>query len=556
MTGRQRTLGLALGALTSIPVIALSYLGSRLANLPFIPFNVLDFVTRIVPRLMVIFGIDQLLSGGQDQQSPTPTPNVGALSGNLQPLLAILFVVLFGALFGLILVTRGRRTEKPRRLPLFGLAGGALIWIILVLINNYLSFPPAGALSSILWLGVLCLAWGAALGWLVQRTLFPVEVEEVDLARRRWLYVGGTGLVALILGGLGLGYFFTGGRTTGQATGGETAADGEDLGDPDTEVPPLRELVDEEISEAAESPSVDALQGRIEPAPGTRPEITANADFYNIDIVTDPPRLDPASWRVDLKGLVRRPAMLTLSDIQAYPTYAQFITLSCISNTVGGTLISTSKWTGIRLKDLLEDVGLRSGAQELYIEGADGFYESVSMEDMLNPRTLLVYAMNEEPLPYKHGYPLRIYIPNRFGMKQPKWITSMEVIGEEGPGYWVDRGWSPEAIARTTSVIDNVAVDAISDDRLPIGGIAWAGARGVSKVEVQIDDRPWEEAQLRTPALSPLTWVQWRYDWPVESGAHVARVRAYDGSGELQPIEETGRRPDGATGVHTVPFEV
>ncbi len=552
MTGRQRTLGLTLGTLTTIPVIALSYLGSQLAGLPFIPFNVLDFVTRIVPRLMVIFGIDQLLTGGQGQQSQTPTPNVGALSGTLQPLLAILFVLLFGALFGLVLVTRGRRTEKPRRLPLFGLAGGAIIWIILILINNYLSFPTAGALASILWLGALCLAWGAALGWLVQRTLFPVEVdEEVDLSRRRWLYVGGTGLVALILGGLGLGYLFTGRRSTGQEV-----TESEALGEPESEVPPLRELVDEEISEAADSPPVDALQGRIEPAPGTRPEITANADFYNIDIVTDSPRLDPATWRVDLKGLVRRPAMLTLSDIQSYPTYAQFITLSCISNTVGGTLISTSKWTGIRLKDLLEDVGLRSGAQELYIEGADGFYESVSMEDMMNPRTLLVYAMNEQPLPYKHGYPLRIYIPNRFGMKQPKWITSMEVIGEEGPGYWVDRGWSPEAIARTTSVIDNVAVDAISEDRLPIGGIAWAGARGISKVEVQVDDGPWEEAQLRTPALSPLTWVQWRYDWPVESGEHVARVRAYEGNGELQPIDDTARRPDGATGVHTVSFEV
>lgn len=192
-------------------------------------------------------------------------------------------------------------------------------------------------------------------------------------------------------------------------------------------------------------------------------------------------------------------------------------------------------------------------AQELFIEAEDGFYEGVTKQDMMDPRTLLVYAMNGETLPQRHGFPLRIYIPNRYGMKQPKWITRIEAIEGEGPGYWVDRGWSEEARPHIVSIIDNVAVDQpLEDGRIPIGGIAWAGDRGIQQVEVQVDDGPWQAAQLRLPPLSTLTWVQWRYDWPAESGDHTFRVRATDGNGTLQIREETDVRPDGATGYHTV----
>jgi hypothetical protein len=141
-------------------------------------------------------------------------------------------------------------------------------------------------------------------------------------------------------------------------------------------------------------------------------------------------------------------------------------------------------------------------------------------------------------------------------MKQPKWIVSIEAIDHQGPSYWVDRGWSAEAIVRTTSVFDNVAVVAIENDMVPMGGITWTGARGISKIEVQVDNGGWDEAVLRTPALSPLTWMQWRYDWPVQSGQHTAQVRAYDGNGDLQVLESVGRRPDGSTGIDSVDFEI
>ncbi len=177
----------------------------------------------------------------------------------------------------------------------------------------------------------------------------------------------------------------------------------------------------------------------------------------------------------------------------------------------------------------------------------------MALEDAMDERTLLVYEMNGVPLPIPNGFPLRVYIPDRYGMKQPKWISRMEVLDRKGNGYWVDRGWSEAAIAHTTSVIDTVALDRPTDDQtVPVGGIAWAGARGISKVEVQVDDGPWVEAELRAPPLSPLSWVQWRYDWPPVQGRHTFRVRAYDGNGDLQTLESRRARPNGATGVHSV----
>jgi hypothetical protein len=236
----------------------------------------------------------------------------------------------------------------------------------------------------------------------------------------------------------------------------------------------------------------------------------------------------------------------------AYPAVTQPLTISCISNPIGGSLIGTSDWTGVPFHVVLEDLGLRPEAQEIYIEAVDGFFESVVMADMLDPRTLLVYGMNGETLPMAHGFPLRIYIPNRYGMKQPKWIKSIEAIDYHGPGYWVERGWSATATPHIVSIIDTVATDATENGKVPVGGIAWAGDRGIQKVEVEVDGGAWAEADLRVPPLSPLTWVQWRYDWPAASERHTFRVRATDGTGALQVEAPSSAYPDGATGYHSV----
>ncbi len=260
----------------------------------------------------------------------------------------------------------------------------------------------------------------------------------------------------------------------------------------------------------------------VPPAPGTRPELTANEDFYRIDINTLSPNVSQEDWSLEVSGLFDNPQNLNLEDLMEFSPTTQTITLGCISNPVGGDLIGTSNWTGLRLRDLLEELGLQPEAKSLVIEASDGFFETVLLTDMLDARTLLVYGMNGQTLPKDHGFPLRIYIPDRYGMKQPKWITKITAVEDEPEGFWVVRGWSKEARPQIVSVIDNVAVDQpTADNLIPIGGIAWAGDRGIIKVELRFDRGEWIETTLRVPPLSPLTWIQWRYNWAAEEGRHL-----------------------------------
>jgi hypothetical protein len=205
---------------------------------------------------------------------------------------------------------------------------------------------------------------------------------------------------------------------------------------------------------------------------------------------------------------------------------------------------------------LLPDWRLKPGATHLKIRSADDFFEVVSLDAIrADPRIMLTYAWDGVPLPREHGFPLRIYIPDIHGMKQPKWIESIEAIDHWEPGYWVERGWNKVAEVHATSVIDTVAVDMtiIGPDHrklVPIGGIAYAGARGISKVEVQTDGGPWEQAELRTP-LSQLTWVIWRYNWPYQPGMHTFTVRCYDANGTPQIATPSPPEPNGATGLYS-----
>jgi DMSO/TMAO reductase YedYZ molybdopterin-dependent catalytic subunit len=395
-----------------------------------------------------------------------------------------------------------------------------------------------------LWIGALMLAWGYSLDWLFRVGPAAMAREpEAPVSRRQFLYLVGGGVLTVGVGSLALSRLGAGTSSSPGSVPGTASGDGTDLSG---------------TSGPAASPPSEILAARPDPAPGTRSELTSTDDFYAVDINAVPPRVDGENWRLQLEGLVDNPMALTLDEIRSRPSYSQVITLSCISNPIGGDLISTAIWTGIRVKDLLAVAGLQPGAEELAIESADGFYESAPLSELMDERALLVYEMNGEPLNAKHGFPLRIYIPNHYGMKQPKWIERMEVIDHEGPGYWVERGWSEQAIVNSTSVIDAADSSMIDpeDGVLPIGGIAYTGARGVSKVEVQIDDGPWTIAQLRDPGLSPLSWVQWRYDWPAQSGQHTVRVRAYDGTGALQSAAVRGARPDGATGIDQLSFSV
>lgn len=304
----------------------------------------------------------------------------------------------------------------------------------------------------------------------------------------------------------------------------------------------------------------------VQPVPGTRAEYTPVEEHYAVDYGTTPPTVDGETWRLSINGLVGSPLQLSLMDIRNhYSPIHQYITMSCISNRTGGDLIGTTLWTGVSLREVLESARLSPRASHLKITAADGYDEVLSLDVVqADPTVMLTYDWDGQPLPVKNGFPLRIHIPDRFGMKQPKWITGIEAIDTNPDGYWVRRGWSKEGIIHATSVIDTIAVDemyttytsdGIEQPVIPIGGFAWAGSRGVSRVEVQIDGGEWREATLRAPLNNNLasykTWRIWRYEWPFEAGEHLFSVRMFEADGTPQIEQVSDIRPHGATGLHS-----
>jgi DMSO/TMAO reductase YedYZ molybdopterin-dependent catalytic subunit len=428
----------------------------------------------------------------------------------------------------------GIARRPPRRAIPLGAAAGALLGVLVRLSMRGIGGEAVGPLAASAWSIGLLTAWGAATG--ASLDAVASAPQPMDRSRRHALRL--LGAAALAITGVSLGVL----RWLSRRVQPRSS-------------PADRNALLARTQGSAASPAATALERRIEPAPNTRPELTATENFYRIDINLTPPRIDAERWRLAIDGLVDRPLSLSLDDLKARPSISQAITLECISNPVAGDLISSAVFTGVRLRDVLGDAGIQPASRAVHVQAADGFFESIAQQDIDDDRTLLVYAMNGEALTAEHGSPLRVYIPNRYGMKQPKWIMRIEAIEHERPGYWVSRGWDHDAIVKTTAVIDAIT-SASSEGSIQAGGIAFAGARGISRVEVQVDGGPWTEAALRVPPLGPLTWMQWSYAGPSTPGRHVLRVRAYDGRGRLQPTANAPPHPAGASGVHAREFAV
>jgi len=525
-------IGAITGAVSAVVVTALNYLGAQWIGLPRASFIMFDWLARHLPGSLLTSAIDAIVTTiSRFNLGPTST-----VAKQVELGIAIVQFWFLGAIFGLILaiIYRQGRTD----LSTYGAAGGLLIAVPPMLIVFTLPAAPAGIPASLIWLALVLTGWGWLLGRLISALVESQPENPEEMSRRQFLWLVGVGSFTVLATALGVSLLSK--RENNQTAGPGPAGT--------AEIPTS--------SGPAGSPPQSTLQARIRPAPGTRQELTSNQDFYRIDINIIPPEIDGQSWRLKVVGLVDHPLELSLDDIRAMPSASQVITLECISNQLGGDLISTAEWTGVPLKHVLEQAGLQNNAKEISITSVDGFFESVPMDEAMDDRTLLVYEMNGEPLPVPHGYPLRIYIPGHFGMKQPKWIEQLEVIDKEGTGYWVVRGWSDQAIPPTTSVIDTAADQAAQPGKIPVGGIAYSGDRGISKVEIQVDDGPWTEAELRDPPLSSLTWVQWRYDWASQPGRHTFRVRAYDGTGSLQITDPRPPHPDGATGIFSLKIDI
>jgi DMSO/TMAO reductase YedYZ molybdopterin-dependent catalytic subunit len=288
--------------------------------------------------------------------------------------------------------------------------------------------------------------------------------------------------------------------------------------------------------------------------------VTPNRTFYRIDTALLTPRLDAATWSLDVSGMVDRPYSLTYQELLAMPLVEQYVTIACVSNEVGGGLVGNALWRGARLRDVLDRAGVQAGATQVVGRSFDGWTAGFPTAWLDNPEreALVAVAMNGEALPPSHGFPARLIVPGLYGyVSATKWLTNIELTTLEAfDAYWVPLGWAKEAPILTQSRID-VPRDgsSLGAGSVAVAGVAWAPDRGISRVEVRADDGEWVEAEVSTP-ISNATWVQWLYRWPATPGEHELTVRATDGTGEVQTDRVTRPPPDGARGHHHVRVSV
>ena len=467
-----------------------------------------------------------------DLQPPGAKDLVVALFGTNDKLALEIVVVLASLVFGAIL---GMVAVRRFAVAAAGFAAFGLLGFVAGL-GDPLANPALMA-------GQVVVSVGSAvqtLSWLLAQA--PTEAgsptargigARSDPARRSFLLrTGAVSLSALVVG--------IGGRSL--INGSRTAP-----------------ITADELPVASETVPPIAAGADLAPAtPGLTPIVVPNGDFYRIDTALLVPSVDVATWSLRIHGLVERETTLTWGELLMLPMFEQYVTIACVSNEVGGGLVGNAKWTGVRLRDVLDIAGVSSSATQLVGRSVDGFTAGMPTAWIMDPsrEPMIAVQMNDEPLPPAHGYPARLIVPGLYGyVSATKWLAELELTTLEGfDGYWVPLGWSKEAPILTQSRIDTPRGGSVAAGRVPIAGIAWAPDRGIGKVEVAIDGE-WHEAQLSTP-ISDATWVQWVVAWDATTGPHTIRVRATDGAGRVQDELPTPPAPDGARGWHTVTVSV
>lgn len=284
--------------------------------------------------------------------------------------------------------------------------------------------------------------------------------------------------------------------------------------------------------------------------------ITPNDRFYVVSKNVVDPAVARSLWRLEIGGLVERPQAFRFEDLAALPAVTQETTLRCISNDIGDGLMSNAVWKGVPLRDLIAAAGPRPGVVEVLLHGVDNYTDTFAIEKAMEPSTLIAYEMNGALIPPRHGFPARVIVPGLFGEKNVKWVTRIELIDHDAKGFYEQQGWGPSFVVPTTARFD----DPYDQQKIKLAawggllkGVAHGGNRGVSKVEVSLDDgRTWQAAQLEHTG-SPLAWALWKFAWrPAQAGAYKLAVRATNGDGELQTEERRGTAPEGATGYHKI----
>ncbi|MEX5297619.1 molybdopterin-dependent oxidoreductase [Kocuria sp. CPCC 205292] len=293
---------------------------------------------------------------------------------------------------------------------------------------------------------------------------------------------------------------------------------------------------------------------------GVQPWLTPADDFYRIDTALSVPRIDVADWRLRIHGMVDRELELSFEDLVARPLAEHVVTLACVSNTVGGDLVGNAVWTGVPIRELLAEAGVQADADMVLSTSEDGFTAGTPLDALLDPGrdSLLAVTMNGEPLPFEHGYPVRMVVAGLYGyVSATKWLVDLEVTRfDRDEGYWTPRGWSALGPIKTASRIEVPrAGGRVDAGEVVLAGTAWAQDTGIAAVQVSVDGGPWQEADLGE-VPSDDTWRQWVLRTELPGGRHTARVRAVDRDGTVQTAEQAPPAPDGASGWHERTFTV
>ncbi len=299
-----------------------------------------------------------------------------------------------------------------------------------------------------------------------------------------------------------------------------------------------------------------AKGAQITDIPGLSEFYTPDSLFYRVDTALVVPQVSPASWQLRIHGMVDRPLTLTFAELMKRPMIDHDVTLTCVSENVGGGYIGNARWQGTLLADVLREAGIRKGASQIVMRDVNGMNLGVATDPVMDGRaSLLAIGMNGQPLPQEHGFPVRVVVPGLYGyVSACKWVVDMELTTFGAfSAYWTQRGWSQQALIKTESRIDTPKGN-VAAGRVMIAGVAWAQHRGIEAVEVGIDGT-WHQATLAAQDTID-TWRQWYHPWQATPGRHTLQVRATDKTGHTQTAVRHGPEPDGATGYHTIQLTV
>jgi DMSO/TMAO reductase YedYZ molybdopterin-dependent catalytic subunit len=457
-----------------------------------------------------------------DHQPPGAKDFVVSLFGTNDKLALETLIVVVAVAIGALLGILARRS--------FTLGAGVIAAFAAVGFLTSLGDPSVSPAPQAIVAGVAAIAGIQALSWLIARApgTANVSVTMPNWSRRSFLIRSGTVAAASVVAGVA-------GRSLLEASGGP---------------PSTGSVTVPRAAQPATLPSGTALD-----VDGITPIVVPNDRFYRIDTALLTPSVDVNSWRLTIKGMVDRVTTLSYADLAELPIVEQFVTIACVSNEIGGNLVGNAKWTGVRLRDVLEIAGVQAGATQLVGRSVDGWTAGMPTAWVMDParEPMIALKMNDELLPKAHGFPARLIVPGLFGyVSATKWLSEIELTTWDAfNGYWVPLGWAKEGPILTQSRIDVPRSGSdVPAGRVAIAGVAWAPDRGISKVEVKIDDGEWQACQLSTP-ISDATWVQWTYAWDAAAagpGPHTIEVRATDGNGEVQTDAVTPPAPDGARG--------